>query len=154
MSRRRIPILVGGTNYYIESILWKVLIQSNEQLDDKQLVFDREIQTIDYFESDEELTKDNIFLSPIFSNSFAKVSNNRLHKILEELDPNSAQTIHPNDRRKVIRSLQIYQQNNKTKSQLITEQKSTDGGSQLGGPLRFKHSVILWTDSDMNGIPF
>jgi len=29
-SRSRLPIVVGGTNYYIESILWKNLITFDE----------------------------------------------------------------------------------------------------------------------------
>lgn len=27
-ARHKIPIVVGGTNYYIESLLWKVLISA------------------------------------------------------------------------------------------------------------------------------
>lgn len=152
ISKGKVPLLVGGTNYYIESILWKVLIQSDEDLRDKALVFDRDLEPVDNFESDEELTKENIFSNPIFSNSFKNISNERLHSILRQLDPTSAESLHPNDRRKVLRSLQIYQQNSKTKTQLIEEQKSLSGGSQLGGPLRFSNSVILWVDCDVNGI--
>lgn len=27
-SRNKLPIIVGGTNYYIESLLWKVLLDT------------------------------------------------------------------------------------------------------------------------------
>ena len=155
-TRGKMPIVVGGTNYYIESILWEVLIKDPLELCDNQLVFDRELldhkdlQTIEYTDSD--LTKDNIFLKPILSESFESNSSNRLHQILNEVDPISAQIIHPNNRRKIIRSLQIYQQNNRTKTELLEEQKSLEGGSQLGGPLRFSDALILWLDCNKNGI--
>uniref|UniRef100_A0A452Q8G1 tRNA isopentenyltransferase 1 n=1 Tax=Ursus americanus TaxID=9643 RepID=A0A452Q8G1_URSAM len=29
-ARDKIPIVVGGTNYYIESLLWKVLVNTKE----------------------------------------------------------------------------------------------------------------------------
>lgn len=28
-SRDRLPVVVGGTNYYIESLLWKVLLDTD-----------------------------------------------------------------------------------------------------------------------------
>lgn len=27
-SRNKLPVIVGGTNYYIESLLWKVLLDT------------------------------------------------------------------------------------------------------------------------------
>ena len=30
LAKGRMPIIVGGTNYYIESLLWKVLLDSDE----------------------------------------------------------------------------------------------------------------------------
>ncbi|CAG2169710.1 unnamed protein product [Oppiella nova] len=151
MSRGIVPILVGGTNYYIESIVWEVLVDSNEEIDESVLVFDGEKECEECRElSEEEVTTEKIMSEPIYSESFKHISNARLHRILEELDPKSALKIHPNDRRKVIRSLQICQQKKRTKSEIICEQKSAKGGSQLGGPLRFKNSVILWVDCDKN----
>lgn len=32
-ARDKIPIVVGGTNYYIESLLWKVLVNTKVSLD-------------------------------------------------------------------------------------------------------------------------
>lgn len=31
-SRNKLPIVVGGTNYYIESLLWKVLLDTGVSL--------------------------------------------------------------------------------------------------------------------------
>ncbi|GLD75039.1 tRNA dimethylallyltransferase isoform X1 [Lates japonicus] len=30
-SRNKLPIIVGGTNYYIESLLWKVLLDTGQE---------------------------------------------------------------------------------------------------------------------------
>ncbi|XP_054169066.1 tRNA dimethylallyltransferase-like [Oppia nitens] len=152
MSRGIVPILVGGTNYYIESILWEVLISGDEEESDDNEVplLDREVIDCkdNHRMNENDLTKDSILCHPIFTFGLNEVSSDKLHQILEQLDPVSSQKIHPNDRRKVIRCLQIYQQKKKTKSELINEQMTANGGSQLGGPLRFKNSVILWVDCD------
>jgi len=55
-----------------------------------------------------------------------------------------ANVLHPQDRRKVIRSLQVYQQYRCCHSELLKEQRSQNGGSSLGGPLRFKNTLMLW----------
>lgn len=31
-ERQKLPIVVGGTNYYIESLLWKVLVDTKVRL--------------------------------------------------------------------------------------------------------------------------
>lgn len=74
------PIIVGGTNYYIESLIWKVLVDNPNQCD---------------FDSDEE--------SPLKIRREDGTSNEELHKKLMEVDPEMATRLHPNNRRKVIR---------------------------------------------------
>lgn len=39
MKREKIPIIVGGTNYYIESILWKMLVEPEDEK--SELIFNR-----------------------------------------------------------------------------------------------------------------
>jgi tRNA dimethylallyltransferase len=158
MSNNKIPVIVGGTNYYIESILWNVLIDSKEinKRDDKQsLVFDRDFQLSKTFEAKEvnkEITKQNIFSYPINYDRFEDISSKKLFEILKEVDPKAALSLHPNDKRKIIRSLQVFQQNGKLYSELIANQRAVSGGSDLGGPLRYRNAVILWLDCDKKGI--
>lgn len=49
------------------------------------------------------------------------------------------------------RSLQIHQQTGVPHSQLLEEQRGQEGGSSLGGPLRFLEPCIFWLHSDMDG---
>ena len=76
------PIIVGGTNYYIESLIWKLLIdplrseQGPESDDEQPICKVREVEG---------------------------TSNEELHKKLAEVDPEMAARLHPNNRRKVIR---------------------------------------------------
>ncbi|OXU29491.1 hypothetical protein TSAR_015844 [Trichomalopsis sarcophagae] len=78
------PIIVGGTNYYIESLIWKVLVDNPNQGD---------------FDSDEE--------SPLKIRRIDGTSNEELHKKLMEVDPEMASRLHPNNRRKVISIFKI-----------------------------------------------
>ncbi|XP_023715281.1 tRNA dimethylallyltransferase isoform X2 [Cryptotermes secundus] len=67
-----------------------------------------------------------------------------LYERLQAVDPDRAQQLHPNNKRKIIRSLQVYAQTGRTHSAILREQRSEDGGSELGGPLRYPHACILW----------
>lgn len=49
------------------------------------------------------------------------------------------------------RSLQVFQQHGHLHSSLLQQQRSQKGGSSLGGPLRFKKSVMLWLQCDKEG---
>lgn len=92
ISRKKTPILVGGSGLYIRSALF------------------------DFSFSDEQ-TKD------IDMSMYESLSNEDLHKKLEEIDPDEALKIHPNNRKRVLRALYIYLAYNKTKTQLIKEQE-------------------------------
>uniref|UniRef100_A0ABD2WEZ9 U1-type domain-containing protein n=1 Tax=Trichogramma kaykai TaxID=54128 RepID=A0ABD2WEZ9_9HYME len=121
VNKEIMPIIVGGTNYYIESLLWKILI------DDPKTS-----------ESDSEGD-----FSPLKIRRIEETSNEELHNRLKEIDPEMADRLHPNNRRKVIRSLEIFEQHGITHSEILRQQRVA-GGSGLGGPLRQENSIILW----------
>lgn len=50
------------------------------------------------------------------------LSNEYLHELLEEIDPNQAKKIHPNNRKRVIRALSIFYNQQTNKSNLIEKQ--------------------------------
>ena len=54
---------------------------------------------------------------------FAKMSNEELHKHLEEIDPEQAKIIHFNNRKRVLRAIEIYYSTGETKSSLIEKQE-------------------------------
>ncbi|GBM65338.1 tRNA dimethylallyltransferase [Araneus ventricosus] len=149
MKQGKLPIIVGGTNYYIESLLWEVLIPN--QKEHNKLLFDEDSS----FENDSHTIPSNVssstadlFKQKITADSFEDISSIELHRSLKEIDPDMANSVHPEDRRKVIRSLQVYQQHGRQHSELLQEQRSQYGGSSLGGPLRFRNTIMLWLQCD------
>uniref|UniRef100_A0A673U297 tRNA dimethylallyltransferase n=1 Tax=Suricata suricatta TaxID=37032 RepID=A0A673U297_SURSU len=122
-GRDKIPIVVGGTNYYIESLLWKVLVNTKPQEMDTEKVTDRKV----------ELEKEDGHV---------------LHKRLSQVDPEMAAKLHPHDKRKVARSLQVFEETGISHSEFLHRQHAEEGGGPLGGPLKFPHLCILWLHAD------
>ncbi|KAL6084702.1 hypothetical protein STEG23_021601 [Scotinomys teguina] len=120
-ARDKIPIVVGGTNYYIESLLWKVLVNTKEKGTRK--VVDRKA----------ELEKED---------------GHELHKRLSQVDPEMAAKLHPHDKRKVARSLQVFEETGISHSEFLHRQHAEEGGGPLGGPLKFPNPCILWLYAD------
>ena len=79
-----IPILVGGTGFYIQAVT-------------RDIDFTKAEQDQEYRMSLETLAKEK-------GGAF-------LHQMLEEVDPKSAQEIHENNVKRVIRALEFYHQN-------------------------------------------
>jgi len=89
LSQGKTPIICGGTGFYINSILYKSQfgnVGANEELRAKY----------------EELAKEH--------------GNEFVYAILKEKDPESAEKLHPNDLKRVIRALEIYDVTGKAKS--------------------------------------
>ncbi|XP_036372013.1 tRNA dimethylallyltransferase [Megalops cyprinoides] len=124
--REKLPIIVGGTNYYIESLLWKVLVDTG-----------------DSGGSDGEGG------SPERRGELEKLGGPELHRRLAEVDPEMAAMLHPNNTRKIARSLQVHQQTGVPHSRLLEEQRGQEGGGGLGGPLRFPDACIFWLHSSL-----
>lgn len=118
-SRQKIPILVGGTNYYMEATLWDFLIEETK------------------LGGPSELFTDGI------PTEYLKISNFELHEKLREIDPEMASRLHPNTRAKIYRSLQIWHRTGKKQSELLKEQHER-GKNSTSGFLRFKDSIALW----------
>ena len=121
------------------------------------MIFEKEKQISNRDLKFKEISKETILNQEIILNqdsfdALENVSNEKLHEILQEIDPVSSMTLHPNERRKVFRSLQVYQQIGRPMSELLAEQRSQKGGCNLGGPLRFKDSLILWVQCEEEGI--
>jgi tRNA dimethylallyltransferase len=102
-SRGKLPIIVGGTHYYINSLLFE-----------NTLVRDQA-------RSGDEIPKqaeDGKSAFPILNASTEEV----LGK-LREVDPIMADRWHPNDRRKIQRSLEIYLTTGRRASEIYEEQR-------------------------------
>ncbi|MCF0143348.1 MAG: tRNA (adenosine(37)-N6)-dimethylallyltransferase MiaA, partial [Parasporobacterium sp.] len=83
-SRGRIPIIVGGTGFYIQAVL-------------NDIDFSLEDSDPERISELERLARDK---GPEF-----------LHNILADLDPEAAAAIHPNNVKKVIRAITFYEEN-------------------------------------------
>ena len=90
-----IPILVGGTGFYIQALLYDIDFSTHDDKEDyrKQL---REI----------ERTKGKEYL----------------HEMLEKVDPEYAQNVHANNAKRVIRALEYYHETGKKLSEHNGEQ--------------------------------
>ncbi|XP_043702805.1 tRNA dimethylallyltransferase 2 isoform X2 [Telopea speciosissima] len=90
LTRDQLPVIVGGTNYYIQALLSPFLLDDvTEALDEYCLNDIVGEKPLDY---KVDLTGDNL-------SNFNR---------LKELDPDSANRIHPNDHRKVNHYLSLY----------------------------------------------
>ncbi|XP_071965717.1 tRNA dimethylallyltransferase-like isoform X2 [Antedon mediterranea] len=83
-----------------------------------------------------------------FNIEVEKFSSEQLHSILKDVDPEMADRLHPKNRRKIIRSLHVFEQHNIPHSRLLADQQATEGGSSLGGPLRYSNVCVFWVQSD------
>ncbi|KAH8278872.1 hypothetical protein KR018_010529 [Drosophila ironensis] len=122
LSRSKPPIVVGGTNYYIESLLWDILVDAGEG-------------------STPQDAPQNPSLS---QEQLAEMSTLDLHRHLMQIDVDSANRYHPNNRRKILRAIEVYQGSGQTLTQKLSEQRQKPGGNRLGGPLRYPHTILLW----------
>ncbi|CAB4033204.1 tRNA dimethylallyltransferase, mitochondrial [Paramuricea clavata] len=69
---------------------------------------------------------------------------NSLHQQLAKVDSAMAKKLHPNDTRKIKRSLQVYERSGITHSEHVAKQQSQEGSSEYSGPMRFNNVCVLW----------
>lgn len=173
LNNRKLPVVVGGTHYYIESLIWQRFTHgvtdnikkresdfgnnSPETDISHQTLFDLESQLVkdadqSILHSEDDLESvDKFFSKPILSLGLKHLPVQKLWNILELVDPKTAHVFHPNDRRRVIRSLQLIQQNRKQYSELMDDANRIPGDkneSSLGGPVRFPKTCVFWLNSE------
>lgn len=98
-SRGRIPVFVGGTGFYIQAVTKDIDFTEGEE--------DKEYR--------EELSR-----------LAAEKGNEFLHEMLRNIDPKSAEEIHANNVKRVIRALEFYKENGFPISQHNEEQKQNE----------------------------
>lgn len=90
-GRGKLPILVGGTGLYIQSVLHD-------------------------FRFTEEASDENVRLK--YEKMAKEIGPEALYSLLQEKDPQSAELIHPNNQRRVVRALEIAEVTGKGKSDI------------------------------------
>ncbi|KAI9908135.1 hypothetical protein PsorP6_004457 [Peronosclerospora sorghi] len=94
LARGKVPVVVGGTMYYTQSILWK-----------SQLLDDVPIKTRVEQQLQEQLTPEDFYAR------------------LQAVDPVMAARLHVNNVRRVQRSLQVFEQTGVPHSELLAQQE-------------------------------
>lgn len=124
-SRGKLPILVGGTHYYNQAVMFRNATMAVGQSQDK---------VVDSFRAETILTPDQLEL--------LDGPTSEVLKKLKEVDPAVAEKFHPNDSRRLRRALEIFFTTNQKPSQIYEEQAtSQEEGSALA--LRFK-TLVFW----------
>ena len=108
-ARGMIPILAGGTGFYIQSVLYDIDFTSQEE----DTAFRDQLEAL----ADRE-------------------GNEALHAMLQKVDPVSAEKIHANNRKRVIRALEFYE---KTKTP-ISEHNEAEAAKE--SPYAFCYFVL------------
>lgn len=98
VSRGNLPFIVGGTGLYIESFCYRYEFAESG--------------------ADEQFRQEQALFA---ENHGAEA----LHERLRAIDPDSAERLHPNDTRRVIRALEIHKLTGETLSQRLAAQKKT-----------------------------
>lgn len=93
VSRGKLPIIVGGTGLYIKAAL-----------------FDYEFSEM----------SDN---HEIFRAKYHDYDNVQLYNHLQSIDPKSALELHPNNRQRVLRAIEIYETTGQRKSEIVDAQQ-------------------------------
>jgi len=92
----KIPIIVGGTGFYIQSVVYDIEFEDDEN-------------NYEYREKLENLVKEK--------------GNEYVHNMLKAVDPEAAEAIHMNNSKRVIRALEYYNQTGRKISEHNTEQR-------------------------------
>ena len=96
VSRGKLPIIVGGTGLYIKAALYDYTFSSTED------------------DSHDEINE-----------KYKDYDNESLYQHLLSIDPTSAKELHPNNRRRVLRAIEIFEQTGTTKSDIHATQQHT-----------------------------
>ena len=108
-SRGKIPIIVGGTGFYIQALLYDIDFEEN----DNDMSYREELQK----------------LAETYGNTY-------IHDMLVNVDPESAEKIHENNVKRVIRALEFYRKT----GMKISEHNETE--SQKESPYNFEYFVL------------
>lgn len=96
-SKGKLPIIVGGTGFYIQSVLYDIDFTEHES------------DNSDYRQNLYELSTKN---GPDY-----------VYNMLKEVDPEYAETVHANNQKRVIRALEYYHETGKKMSEHNSEQR-------------------------------
>ncbi len=108
-ARGHVPVIAGGTGFYIQALLYDIDFKANDD-------------------------------SPAIREELERIGEEKgsryLHEMLREVDPESADTIHANNRKRVIRAIEYYRMT----GQKISEHNKEEHDKE--SPYRFYYYVL------------
>ena len=120
LHRGKLPILVGGTNLYIDSLL----------------------RGIEFSDFDPELRE-------TLEADYARLGGEAMLETLRAFDPERAEKLHPGDRRRIVRAIEIYRLTGKTITQHDAETRALPPRyTALKLALRFRDRADLYARID------
>lgn len=108
-EKGKIPLIVGGTGFYIQSVVYDTQFSENEE--------------------ENEIRKE-------LENIYKKQGAEYLHNMLKDIDEESAENIHVNNVKRVIRAIEFYRQNGIK----ISEHNKLE--SEKESPYNFEYFVL------------
>ncbi|KAI1500565.1 IPP transferase-domain-containing protein [Biscogniauxia marginata] len=126
-SRGKLPIVIGGTHYYIHSLLFEGSLVGCSDIEAEDMSYRPEDENVSQF--------------PILNEPTSVIL-----RRLREVDPAMAERWHPDDRRKIKRSLEIYLTTGRQASDIYAEQKQA---KQAANSVRRPWEALLfWVYTD------
>ena len=106
-ARKKMPVMTGGTGFYIQSVLYD--IDFSEEKADKPYQYSIQPDSIESVEELHTLSKKGLISLRQFLEYIALTRGPQvLHDALSELDPESAMQIHENNVKRVIRAIEYF----------------------------------------------
>ncbi|KAI1753267.1 IPP transferase-domain-containing protein [Xylaria castorea] len=126
-GRGKLPIVVGGTLYYVHALLFEGSLISSNETEPEEIRFRSQEETQSQFPILDEPT-------------------HVIFQKLCEVDPAMAERWHPDDRRKIKRSLEIYLTTGRRASDIYAEQQEA---KQVAGDAKGPwETLVFWTYSE------
>ena len=122
-SRGKLPIVVGGTSYYLDGLL-----------------FDEKLVETDHASTEESVTREELTSQHPILRESAEVM---LAK-LQEVDPVMAERWHPKDIRKIRNSLEIYLTTGRRASDIYAEQRARKEAKRADQPPSPWNLLLFW----------
>ncbi|TPX37510.1 tRNA dimethylallyltransferase [Synchytrium microbalum] len=138
------PILVGGTHYYMQSLLWK-----NMLIGDSTAASDTESKNAAHPSLSEEL---RTLIEPTLrtpESGRETEHDAEMYRVLQRVDPVMGERWHPNDTRKIRRSLEVYYTTATKHSEWLETQRQSNIESNCSedneesGTMRYP-SCVFW----------
>ncbi len=124
LSRGKLPILCGGTGFYIQAFLYGIDLTEEEETP-ALAAYRRELEAL---------------MGP----DAGREADYRLYELLRETDPEAAAQLHPHNRKRVLRALLFY----KAHGRSITEHNRAESEKRLHGKEHSPYDYLFFVLTD------